>query len=93
MNLGILQLELEIPGSSSLKEKRGVVKSLKQRIRQRFNVSAAEVDEHDVWDRALLGIACVSIDPRSARETLDNVVRFAEEHDGAIVSDYQIEIL
>jgi hypothetical protein len=93
MNVGILQLELEIPGSMSLKEKRGIVKSLKERIRQRFNVSASEVDLHDVWNRALLGIACVSIDARIARETLDNVLRFAEEHNGSVVSDYTIEVL
>lgn len=93
MNVGILQLELEIPGSLSLKEKRGIIKSLKERIRQRFNVSASEVDLQDVWNRAMLGVACVSIDPRSARETLDNVVRFAEEHDGAVVGDFRIEVL
>lgn len=93
MNIGILQLELEIPGSVSLKEKRGIVKSLKERIRHRFNVSASEVDLHDVWNRAMLGIACVSIDPRSARDTLDNVVRFAEEHAGAVIGDYRIEVI
>lgn len=86
-------MELEIPGSLSLKEKRGIIKSLKERIRQRFNVSASEVDLQDVWNRAMLGVACVSIDPRSARETLDNVVRFAEEHDGAVVGDFRIEVL
>lgn len=93
MNVGILQLELEIPGSMSLKEKRGIVKSLKERLRQRFNVSASEVDLQDIWNRAMIGVACVSIDPRLARETLDNVVRFAEEHDGSVIADYKIEVL
>jgi uncharacterized protein YlxP (DUF503 family) len=93
MNVGILQLEIEIPGSSSLKEKRGVVKSLKERLRNRFNVSAAEVDWQDVWNRAMLGVACVALDARGARETLDKVLRFAEDHDGSVVSDYSIEVL
>jgi uncharacterized protein len=93
VNVGILQLEIEIPGSRSLKEKRSVVKSLKERLRQRFNVSASEVDDQDVWNRARLGVACVGIDARGAREVLDKVVRFAEEHDGALVSDYSIEVL
>lgn len=93
MNVGILQIELEILGSDSLKAKRGVVKSLKERLRHRFNVSAAEVDGQDLWNRAVLGVACVSLDARSARETLDAVVRFAEEHDGSTISDYSIEVL
>ena len=93
MNVGILQLELEIPAAHSLKEKRGVVKSLKERLRNRFNVSASEVGDQDVWNRALLGVACVALDARGARELLDGVVRFAEEHDGSIVSDYTIEVL
>lgn len=93
MNVGVLQLELEIPGAFSLKDKRGIVKSLKERIRHRFNVSASEVGDQDTWNRAVLGIACVSIDPKAARETLDNVVRFAEEHDDAVVSDFTIEVL
>lgn len=93
MNVGILQIELEIPGSGSLKDKRGVVKSLKERLRQRFNVSAAEVGDQDVWNRALIGVTCVALDARSAREQLDAVVRFAEEHDGAIVTDFSVEVL
>ena len=93
MNVGILQLELEIPGCRSLKEKRGVVRSLKERLRQRFNVSASGVDGQDLWNRAVLGVACVALDARGARALLDNVVRFAEEHDGSVVSDYSIEVL
>jgi uncharacterized protein YlxP (DUF503 family) len=93
MNVGILQLELEIPGSASLKEKRGVVKSLKERLRHRFNISAAEVDQQDLWNRAVLGVACVALDARAARETLDSVLRFAEEHNGSVISDYSIEVL
>jgi uncharacterized protein YlxP (DUF503 family) len=93
VNVGILQIEVEIPESFSLKAKRGVVKSLKERLRQRFNVSASEVDAQDVWNRARLGVACVALDARGARETLEKVVRFAEAHDGAVVSDYSIEVL
>lgn len=93
MNVGILQLELEIPASRSLKEKRSAVSSLKMRLRQRFNVSASEVDDQDVWNRAMLGVSCVSLNARGARETLEKVVRFAEEHDGTVISDYTIEVL
>ncbi|MBL8695687.1 MAG: DUF503 domain-containing protein [Planctomycetes bacterium] len=93
MNVGILQIELEIPSAFSLKDKRGVVKSLKERIRQRFNVSAAEVDGQETWNRAVIGVACVAIDARTARDTLDKVLRFAEEHEGSIVGDSTIEIL
>ncbi len=93
MNVGILQLDIQIPASRSLKEKRGVVRSLKERLRHRFNISAAEVASHDTWNEAMLGVACVALDARAARDVLDKVLRFAEEHNGAVVKDFSIEVL
>ena len=63
MKVGILRVEFVVPGPSSLKEKRRVVKSLKERLRSRFNVSAAEVDHQDLWQRTDLGVAVVSGSP------------------------------
>jgi uncharacterized protein YlxP (DUF503 family) len=51
------------------------------------------VDQQDLWNRAVLGVACVALDARAARETLDSVLRFAEEHNGSVISDYSIEVL
>ncbi|MFH1406640.1 MAG: DUF503 domain-containing protein [Candidatus Omnitrophota bacterium] len=64
MTVGVLKIELFISQSSSLKEKRMVLRSIKDRIKNKFNVSIAEVDAHDKWQRATLGIACVGSDKK-----------------------------
>jgi len=53
-------LKIHIPGSRSLKDKRSVVKSLVMRLQKQFNISVAEVDDHDLWQMATIGLACVS---------------------------------
>jgi uncharacterized protein YlxP (DUF503 family) len=60
MLVGLLTLDLHIPHSNSLKEKRLVIKSLIDRIRNKFNVSVAEVDSNNLWQRSVIGIAYVS---------------------------------
>jgi uncharacterized protein YlxP (DUF503 family) len=60
MIVGLLTLDLHILEAQSLKEKRFVIKSLTDRIKNKFNVSVAEVDANDLWQRAVIGIACVS---------------------------------
>ena len=60
MSVGICRLKIHIPGSRSLKDKRSVVKSLIARLRKQFNLSVAEVDDHDLWQMATIGMACVS---------------------------------
>ena len=60
--VGTLILRLVMRGAFSLKDKRRIIKSLKDRIRQRFNVSIAEIGVQDTWQEAFLGIACVSSD-------------------------------
>lgn len=70
--------ELQLAGCQSLKDKRRIVKSLKDRMHARFNVSAAEVDHQDVWQRASLAVAVVTTDHRHAEEVLtscDNLVQ------------------
>ena len=70
--------ELSLPGCSSLKEKRSVIRSLRDRLRSKFNVSVAEVDDNEAWQLATLGIACVSNDSRHANEVLESVVAYIE---------------
>ena len=62
MVVGIARIELHIPGAQSLKAKRQVVRSLKERIRARVQAAVAEVDHQDLWQRAALGVAVVSAD-------------------------------
>jgi len=68
--VGVRTWELHLAGCQSLKDKRRVVKSLKDRLHQRFNVSAAEVDHHDAWQRAALACSVVSTERRHAEEVL-----------------------
>jgi len=75
MFVGTLTVELSIPAADSLKDKRQVVKSLIEGIRHKFNVSAAEVDQNDIWRCATLGFATVSNERKLVGETLDKVVR------------------
>lgn len=86
MTVGVLRLRLMIPGAESLKAKRGVILSLKTRITNKFNVSAAEVDDQDSWQVATLGLALVGTDAPFVQRSLESVVRFVEsQHDVEII--------
>lgn len=76
MTVGIARLTLFLPDSHSLKEKRMVVRRVKDRVRQKFNVAVAEVEENDVWQRAVIGLALVGNERRFVESALDEVVRF-----------------
>jgi uncharacterized protein len=76
MTVGIARLTLFIPDSHSLKEKRMVVRRVKDRTRNKFNVAIAEVEDNDVWQRAVLGLALVGNERRFVETALDEVVRF-----------------
>ncbi len=74
MIVGICTVELFIPDRQSLKSKRQVIKSLKDRLRDKFNVSVAEVGEQDLWQKAVLGIACVANETAYVNQVLDQVL-------------------
>ena len=74
MPIGILTLEIHIPHAHSLKEKRFVVRKIKDRLRARFNVAVAELDHQDLWQRAVLGVVSVSSD----RARLEGVLQAAQ---------------
>jgi len=74
MVVGVCTLELHLPGVASLKGKRQILLSLKDRIKDKFNVSIAEVDEQDIWQRAVLGVACVANEQRHTNQVLDSVL-------------------
>ncbi len=78
MVIGVLRLTLHLPHSGSLKDKRHVVSSLLRRVRQEFQVAAAETGERDRWQLAELGVACVSAEGPHADEVLAHVLRFVE---------------
>ena len=86
-------VELHLPDVGSLKGKRHVLKGLKERVRARFEVSVAEVDHHDLWQRATLALACVSHDSLHANEVVSKAMDFIEEHVEGRVIDTSVEIL
>ncbi|HET9328136.1 MAG TPA: DUF503 domain-containing protein [Candidatus Eisenbacteria bacterium] len=89
MFVGIVRIELHIPAATSLKDKRSVVRSLKERIRQRAQASVAEVDYHDLWQRAALGVAVVSGESRQIDELLQVVRNLVEGTFEAQLLDWQ----
>ena len=85
------EIQLHLPESSSLKDKRQVIKSLKERIQSRFNVSVAEVDFNELWQRSTVGIAVVSSAMDHAEEVMSKVVDFVERDGRAQVLDVIVE--
>jgi len=77
--IGILQIELHIPAAQSLKQKRHVVRSLKDRLRAHFNLSVAEVDFHDKWQRAELAIVMVAGDKTYLESQFEHIQHFIEQ--------------
>jgi len=78
MSVGVCRLKIHIPGSRSLKDKRSVVKSLIARLRQQFNLSVAEVDDHDLWQMATIGMACVSQHNNRVDEVISAAISLIE---------------
>jgi len=76
--VGTCTVSFHIPGSGSLKSKRLVLKSLKDRIRHKFNVSVAEVDHFDLWQRSTIAVAVVSRDGRFADRVIAKVLDLIE---------------
>jgi len=89
--IGVLTLELKIDHSHSLKDKRHVVKSLKEKLRSRFNVSVAEIDYQDLWQRALVAAVTVSGDHDRAQQVLESAEKDASMLLGADLVNSQIE--
>jgi len=93
MIIGILQLVLRFSDSHSLKEKRRILKSIKDRLRQQFNIAVAEIGDQDRWQSSLLGVASIGNDKRYVNGLLTRVQSWIEEHGGAELVSSQMELL
>ena len=93
MIVGVLTLTLFLPENHSLKGKRGVIKKIKARVANTFNVSIAECDGQDLWQRTVLGICQVGTDVAHIDGALRQVVRFIDDMQVAELGEEQIEIL
>lgn len=85
MVVGVVTWQLHLPASRSLKDKRQVVRSLKDRLRGRFNVSAAETDHQELWQRAAITVAVVSTERAHAEQVLRDAERVVSDAAGALV--------
>ena len=93
MVLAYAVYDLHLPGCRSLKEKRMVVRSLKARVRNQFEVSAAEVADQDLLQRARLGVAAVGPDQEPLDALLQNILTFVESHLDGQILDYHNEFI
>lgn len=92
MFVGACEVELFIGASASLKDKRFVLRSIKDKVRHKFNVSIAEVSFQDQWQRAGLGLAAVANEQHVIREQFDEILRLIESADGAEITKRTITI-
>jgi uncharacterized protein len=92
MTVGIARVTLFVAGSHSLKEKRSVVRRVKDLVQQKFNVSVAEVGANDVWQRAVIGLALVGNERRFVESQLDEVLAFIRSRAKAEVLDETKEL-
>ncbi len=89
MFVGIVRVELHLPACRSLKDKRSIVRGLKDRIRERVHAAVAEVEHQDLWQRAALGVSVVSGESHHVGEMLQSVRRLVEATYGAEIIDWQ----
>ncbi|HXF73622.1 MAG TPA: DUF503 domain-containing protein [Actinomycetota bacterium] len=90
--MALERFDLRIPGCGSLKEKRHVVKTLSAQIRSRYNVSVAEVDHHDLWQRTTLAVSAVAAERYHARRVLHEVERFIERFPSVEIIDASLSL-
>ena len=93
MVVGIANIEIHIPESESLKSKRHFLKRIKDRVKNRFNVSIAEVDHNDLWQRTTLGVSVVANEQQFANQVLSQVVEFINQEQGIQILDYSMNFL
>ena len=91
MTVGVLIIDIMIHASSSLKEKRFVLKSIKDKLGNKFNVSVAELDFQDKWQRSQLGIALISNEYSHVEDSLQKVFRFLDESDRYEIINYTFD--
>ncbi|HEO64211.1 MAG TPA: DUF503 domain-containing protein [Candidatus Omnitrophica bacterium] len=93
MWIGYLEIDLHVPDSGSLKSKRAVLKSIKDRVRSRYNVTVAEFGGEDKWQGSSLALVTVSSDKRMVNSMLDKIVDWFNGLKDVYVLDYRIDFL
>ena len=92
MIVGLLEIELKIPGSRSLKDKRRELRSIKDKTRHRFNVSICEVGNHDILNGAMLAIAKADLNRRGVESTFSKIMDMITKNQRVEILDYRVEV-
>jgi uncharacterized protein YlxP (DUF503 family) len=93
MPVGLLTLELHIQHAQSLKDKRQVLRSLKERLRAKFNVAVAELEYHDTWQRSVVGVVTISNEEHHVQESLQQVLAEADNILGPLLTGHAVEVI
>ncbi|HEV3374367.1 MAG TPA: DUF503 domain-containing protein [Candidatus Acidoferrum sp.] len=93
MTVGLLTLELHIPQAQSLKDKRQIVRSLKDKLRGHFNVAVSELEYHDTWQRSVVGIVTLSNEQQHVEESLQKVLAEADRILGPVLISHTVEMI
>jgi uncharacterized protein YlxP (DUF503 family) len=93
MPVGLLTLELHIQHAQSLKDKRQILRSLKDRLRAKFNVAVAELEHHDTWQRSVVGVVTISNEEHHVEESLQNVLAEADSILGPLLISHAVEVI
>jgi uncharacterized protein YlxP (DUF503 family) len=93
MPVGLLTLELHIQHAQSLKDKRQVLRSLKDRLRAKFNVAVAELEFHDTWQRSVVGVVTLANEEHQLRESLQHVLAEADNILGPLLVSHGVELI
>ena len=93
MTVGLLTLELHIPQAQSLKDKRQIVRSLKDKLRGHFNVAVSELEYHDTWQRSVIGIVTLSNEQQHVEESLQKVLAEADRILGPVLISHTVEMI
>jgi uncharacterized protein len=91
--VGLCTIELFLADCQSLKDKRQVLSSLKDRLRQRFNLTVAEVEAQDLWQKAVLAFACVANDGRHVNQVLDQALNLVKSNPAVEIVQSRVELL
>ena len=93
MVVGAALVEIHVHGSQSLKQKRGVVRSIQQRLRNQFNISVSEVGGQGTWQRAVLGLTAAGSESIPVKKVLERAIRFVEDLHTAEVLNSDLELI
>jgi len=93
MIIGVCTVSLYLPTSSSLKDKRNILKSLKARIRNNYNVSVSEINHYDLWKNTVLGFSCIGNDKKYLNQIFNKIILFLSKENDFDIIKFEINIL